>query len=120
MTDKSVAQLLNKGRTGLLKGFVSKSGKKFNAYLVIDKESGDIKFDFMSEKEREMVCPVCGKPMKKSKYGYIYSEFSRDGNGCNFAVNTEICKKKISETQVSALLKNGRTDVIKRLQVKGR
>lgn len=113
MTDKSVAQLLNKGRTGLLKGFVSKSGKKFNAYLVIDKESGDIKFDFMSEKEREMVCPVCGKPMKKSKYGYICSEFSRDGNGCNFAVNTEICKKKISETQVSALLKKGRTDVIK-------
>lgn len=113
MTDKNIAQLLNKGRTGLIKGFVSKSGKKFNAYLVIDSESKEIKFDFLSDREREMVCPICGKPMKKSKYGYICSDFSRDGSGCDFSVNTEICKKKISEVQVSLLLKNGRTDVIK-------
>lgn len=113
LSDKNIAQLLTKGRTGLIKGFTSKSGKKFNAYLVIDSESKDIKFDFLSDREREMVCPICGKPMKKSKYGYICSDFSRDGNGCDFSVNTEICKKKISEAQVSALLKNGRTDVIK-------
>ncbi len=113
LSDKNIAQLLTKGRTGLIKGFISKSGKKFNAYLVIDSESKDIKFDFLSDREREMVCPICGKPMKKSKYGYICSDFSRDGNGCDFSVNTEICKKKISEAQVSALLKNGRTDVIK-------
>ena len=113
ITDKNVSQLVKKGRTGLIKGFVSKSGKKFNAYLVVDPESKDIKFDFMSEKEREMVCPICGKGMKKSKYGYICENFSKDGNGCNFSVNTEICRKKISEAQVSALLKNGRTDVIK-------
>lgn len=113
MTDKNIAQLLNKGRTGLIKGFVSKSGKKFNAYLVIDSESKEIKFDFLSDREREMVCPICGKPMKKSRYGYICSDFSRDGNGCDFSVNTEICKKKISEAQVAMLLKNGRTDVIK-------
>ena len=113
MTDKNIAQLLNKGRTGLIKGFVSKSGKKFNAYLVIDSEIKEIKFDFLSDREREMVCPICGKPMKKSRYGYICSDFSRDGNGCDFSVNTEICKKKISEAQVAMLLKNGRTDVIK-------
>lgn len=113
MTDKNIAQLLNKGRTGLIKGFVSKSGKKFNAYLVIDSESKEIKFDFLSDREREMVCPICGKPMKKSKYGYICSDFSRDGNGCDFSVNTEICKNRISEAQVAMLLKNGRTDVIK-------
>ena len=113
LSDKNIAQLLTKGRTGLIKGFTSKSGKKFNAYLVIDSESKDIKFDFLSDREREMVCPICGKPMKKSKYGYICSDFSRDGNGCDFSVNTEICKKKISEAQVSALLKNGRIDVIK-------
>ena len=113
LTDKNIAQLLNKGRTGLIKGFTSKSGKKFNAYLVIDSESKEIKFDFLSDREREMACPICGKPMKKSKYGYICSDFSRDGNGCDFSVNTEICKKKISEAQVAMLLKNGRTDVIK-------
>ena len=113
MTDKNISQLLNKGRTGLIKGFVSKSGKKFNAYLVIDSESKDIKFDFLSDREREMVCPICSKPMKKSKYGYICSDFSRDGSGCDFSVNTEICKKRISEAQVAMLLKNGRTDVIK-------
>jgi DNA topoisomerase-3 len=113
ISDKNAALLLTKGRTGLIKGFQSKSGNKFNAYLVWDNESSGIKFDFLSQREREMVCPICGKPMKKSKYGYICSDFSRDGSGCNFSVNTEICHKKISEAQVSALLKNGRTDVIK-------
>lgn len=113
MSEKEIQKLLTKGRTGLIKGFTSKSGKKFNAYLVIDPETKDIKFDFLSDKEREMVCPICGKGMKKSKYGYICENFSRDGSGCDFSVNTEICKKKISAAQVAALLKDGRTEVIK-------
>lgn len=112
MTDKIVERLLKKGRTGLIKGFTSKSGKKFNAYLVIDSETKAVKFDFLSDREREMVCPICGKVMRKSKYGYICSDFSRNGDGCDFAVNTEICKKKITEAQVAELLKNGRTGVI--------
>ena len=113
MSEKEIQKLLTKGRTGLIKGFTSKSGKKFNAYLVIDPETKDIKFDFLSDKEREMACPICGKGMRKSKYGYICENFSRDGKGCDFSVNTEICKKKISAAQVYALLKDGRTDVIK-------
>lgn len=113
LSEKNVTQLIKKGRTGLIKGFVSKSGGSFNAYLAVDKVSGEIRFDFLSEKERDMFCPRCGKPMKKSRYGYICSDFSRDGNGCPFTVNTEMCHKKITEAQVYELLKNGRTDVIK-------
>jgi len=65
-----------------------------------------------------MVCPICEKGMKKSKYGYICENFSRGGNGCDFSVNTEICKNKISAAQVATLLKDGRIDVIKGIKSK--
>jgi DNA topoisomerase-3 len=109
LSDKNVQQLLKKGRTGLLKGFQSKSGKKFNAYLVL--ENGAIKFDFLSEKEHNMVCPICGKPMTKMKFNYRCSGAA--DNTCAFQVNMEVCHKKLSETMIVKLLNEGRTDLIK-------
>ena len=45
LTVKNVEDLLNKGKTGLIKGFKSKSGSDFEAYLVLDKE-GKVNFEF--------------------------------------------------------------------------
>lgn len=45
LTAKNVEDLLNKGKTGLIKGFKSKSGSDFEAYLVLDKE-GKVNFEF--------------------------------------------------------------------------
>lgn len=45
LTAKNVEDLLNKGKTGLIKGFKSKSGSEFEAYLVLDKE-GKVNFEF--------------------------------------------------------------------------
>lgn len=45
LTDKNVADLLTKGRTGKISGFKSKAGKAFSAYLVLNEEC-EIEFKF--------------------------------------------------------------------------
>ncbi|RBP59318.1 DNA topoisomerase-3 [Alkalibaculum bacchi] len=48
ITENNVKQLLNKGKTSLIKGFTSKQGKKFDAYLVLI--DGKIQFDYDNKK----------------------------------------------------------------------
>ena len=50
LSDTQVKNLVEKGKTGLIKGFKSKSGKDFEAYLVWDKTEQKIKFEFPSKK----------------------------------------------------------------------
>lgn len=44
--------LINKGRTSLLKGMISKSGKKFDAFIVMN-EKGEATFTFPEKKKRK-------------------------------------------------------------------
>lgn len=115
LSDKDAIALIEHGRTGLIKGFHKKTdaAERFDAFLVLDKNDGRIKFDFQSEAEKSMVCPICGKPMRKTKVGYGCSGYSKDGSGCSFIVYYEIAGKKLTESQVLMLLQNGRTGLIK-------
>ena len=45
MGSPEVVQLLTEGKTGLLEKFISKAGRPFSAYLVVD-DSGKVTFDF--------------------------------------------------------------------------
>lgn len=45
LTDKQVETLLKKKKTSKISGFISKSGKKFDAFLVL-KENGSVGFEF--------------------------------------------------------------------------
>lgn len=45
LTDKQLATLITKGRTGSVSGFVSKAGKSFDAALVLQ-DDGKVKFEF--------------------------------------------------------------------------
>lgn len=38
LTDDIFAELLTNGKTRLMKGFISKAGKRFDAYLVLNEE----------------------------------------------------------------------------------
>lgn len=49
LTDEEVRQLM-RGKTGLIKGFKSKTGKRFDAVLIAD-ENGTVKFDFKINKK---------------------------------------------------------------------
>ena len=46
MSDANIRALLSKGKTPIIKDFVSKNGKKFEAHLTLDAADGSIKFVF--------------------------------------------------------------------------
>lgn len=46
LKDKDIIDLIEKGKTKKLKGFVSKAGKEFEAYLVVNKETRKVDFNF--------------------------------------------------------------------------
>ena len=106
--DDVIQTLLNKGRSGLIRGFKAKSGKKFNAYLVLNRETGEITFDFSSEAEKKLQCPFCHNAMQKSRYSYLCANAE-----CGFKAPAEICRKRLTAAQVTSLLTKGRTGVIK-------
>ena len=49
LTVPQVTALLTKGRTGLIKGFRSKTGKPFSAVLYIDRSERTVKFEFQNK-----------------------------------------------------------------------
>ncbi len=108
LTEDAIQSLLNRGRSGLIKGFKAKTGKKFSAYLVLNRENGDITFDFTSEAEKKLQCPFCHSTMEKSRYSYLCTNTE-----CGFKAPAEICKKRLTAAQITALLTKGRTGVIK-------
>ncbi len=108
LSEEIILQLLKKGRSNFVKGFQSKAGKKFNAYLVLNRETGEITFDFTSEQEKNLHCPFCNSLMNKMRYSYQCSN-----PNCGFKINSEICKKKLTVSQILAILTKGRTTLIK-------
>jgi DNA topoisomerase-3 len=46
---ENVTNLVNKGKTSLIKGMTSKAGKKFDAYIVL-KENAESSFEFEKNK----------------------------------------------------------------------
>ncbi|SPY37131.1 type IA DNA topoisomerase [Proteus mirabilis] len=50
ITHNQAEILIEKGKTGIIKGFKSKAGKTFNAKLVLDKTSGKVTFEFENKK----------------------------------------------------------------------
>ena len=54
-------------------------------------------------------CPLCGKPVRKTKFGYGCSGYK---DGCKFNIG-EIAGKKISEKQAQDLIIKKKTNIIK-------
>ena len=113
-------QLLSEGKTNTIRGFKGKSGKKFDACLVLKKneETGkhEIAFDFdnVDAKElKDVACPLCGGKIVVTSFGYGCSNYNRDDPdiSCNFNIG-QIAGVKLKEAQVKTLLANGITDVI--------
>ncbi len=119
LLEKDVIKLLTEGKTDTLRGFKSKSGKKFDAVLeIIDTEEGNktIQFNFENvepEVIEDIVCPQCNSKMVKTSFGFKCSNNKfNDENSCNFSIGT-IAGKKISEVNLKQLLKDGRTETIR-------
>lgn len=58
----------------------------------------------------DVMCPVCGKPMRKLNWGWACSGYSKDdANSCKFALGYTISGATITDKDIEALIKNKRT-----------
>ena len=119
LTESSIKELLTQGRTGTIRGFKSKTGKKFDARVALSKdETGKVtglKFDFTDLeplKVKDVVCPLCGGDIIQTPFGYGCAKYSKDDpESCRFAIG-KIAGVKLKEASVRELLLRGKTDVI--------
>lgn len=113
-----VKELLTKGRTGTIRGFKSKTGKKFDACVALVKEDGkvDLRFDFEhveAKKVKDVKCPLCGGEIVQTPFGYGCANYSKEhSESCRFSVG-KMAEKPLTEAQVKELLTKGRTGTIR-------
>lgn len=118
LTEEEVKELLGKGHTQVLSGFVSKSRKKFEGALVLEKsEEGQINVTFDFSKNQPKVieglsCPACGGEIEIVPYGYSCKNHTRDGSGCYFSIG-KIAGKSLSVDDITELVTNSRTQTLR-------
>lgn len=118
LNESQVRELLSQGRTATIRGFKSKSGKKFDACLILEKDengTANIKFDFENveaKKLKDVKCPVCGGEIEQTPFGYGCANYDRDNpESCRFSIG-KIAGVKLKEATVKELLTKGKTEVI--------
>lgn len=117
LTESNVRELLTTGKTGTIRGFKGKSGKKFDACLELVKEEGSakIQFDFEhveAKKVKDVVCPLCGGNIVQTPFGYGCAAYDKNNpESCRFSIG-KIAGVKLKEASVKELLQNGKTSPI--------
>ncbi len=118
LNEEEVKELLTNGRTPVLSGFVSKSRKKFDACLVLEKnEEGqvNVNFDFSQNEPKKiegLACPACGGAIEIVPYGYACEKHTREGDGCYFSIG-KIAGKALSVDDITELVTNSRTQTLR-------
>ena len=117
LTESNVRELLTTGKTGTIRGFKGKSGKKFDACLelVKEEESAKIQFDFEhveAKKVKDVVCPLCGGDIVQTPFGYGCAAYDKNNpESCRFSIG-KIAGVKLKEASLKELLQNGKTSPI--------
>ena len=118
LSEEEFKSLIEKGRTEVLNGFVSKSKKKFSGALVLEKdEEGKItvNFDFSENKPEvieDLYCPVCQSPMVKTAYGYSCQKHLEKTEDCYFSIG-KLAGRALSIDELTELLTNKRTETLR-------
>ena len=117
LTDPQVKSLLAKGRTQLIKGFVTGAGEKIDGALTLDAQLQPELVPAAESKPTtatdpgQIPCPVCRLGiLLKGSSAFGCSRFRED---CQFRVPFEWGGKKLTDTQLRQLLRRGETGVIK-------
>lgn len=125
LAEEEVVELLTKGHTEVLSGFISKSRKRFSAALVLEKDENgkaSVNFDF-SKNEPEILegvkCPVCGSDMEITSFGYSCVKHRNDPESCYFSIG-KIAGKSLGVDDLTDLLQKGETEVLKGFTAKNK
>lgn len=101
LPQSALKKLLAGEKTAIIKGFTSKSGKTFDAPLMIDKEKKCVVFDFGTPEKKESIdglaCPSCGKELKEEK-GKLVCD-------CGYSIWTYAAGEKLSKDKMQSLLR---------------
>lgn len=112
LSDVMLKELITKGRTKEISGFIKKSDKsKYSGALHINKQTKRVEFVPREHKDpvhTNIPCPKCGKALIRTGWGYECSEIT---TGCNFTLGT-VCTKRLTGEQMKLLL-NGQTVAVK-------
>lgn len=101
-------KLLYDHKTDLIKGLKAKSGKTFNAFLVVDTEKRKVGFEFENsgaKYEKEDTSIICGKARCKKKNVHMV----RTGSlircpECGTKCFTVCCKKELTDDELQAIV----------------
>ena len=133
-----VEVLLREHKSGLLRGFISKAGKPFNAEMVLRfdeaKKTCRLVFDFVKDKKLEPVvlatstaadvalqpslgaCPKCAAAVHAHGTNYVCINSmvspAQAVPSCDFKTGQVILQQAISAEQLGKLLTTGRTDLL--------
>nr|MCR5468171.1 topoisomerase C-terminal repeat-containing protein [Lachnospiraceae bacterium] len=114
-----VKELLTEGHTGTIRDFKGKSGKRFDAVLVLKKNENnksEITFDFENveaKKVEDVKCPLCGGDIVHTSFGYGCSNYNREDSehSCKFNIG-QIAGVKLKPNNVKELIQKGITSKI--------
>ncbi|PYI89565.1 MAG: DNA topoisomerase III [Verrucomicrobia bacterium] len=131
-----MAKLLATGKTDLLPKFISKRGRPFAAFLVVNQEK-NIGFEFaprepktgrskttdkgkkapvekidFSGQEPLGKCPQCGARVFTTEINYVCEKTQADKKPCKFRSGKVILGQPIDGTQMTKLLETGRSDLL--------
>ena len=107
LTETETTALVNEGKTGMIEDFVSKKQTTFSAMLSVNKKTKSIDFE-QDRKTSSVKCPCCRKKdMYETDTMYRCSDKS-----CGFTVWKTIAGHMLTEEELSALSKDGKTGLI--------
>ena len=123
---EEVQQLIIAKQIGPLQGFRSKKGFPFAAVVKLSPEI-EVKFDFGNEdeaggepvvvdftgKESLGLCPKCKGRVFENGMNYICEKATGAGKTCDFKTGAIILQQPIEPAQVTKLLAEGKTDLLK-------
>src|SRR5947199_2582698 len=129
---EQMKKLLATGKTDLLERFISRKGRPFKAFLVLN-DKKDVGFEFekrdpKAKKERKPKepaakidftgkeslgeCPVCGGKIFETDTAYICEHSQVDRKPCKFKLSKTILGREIAKEQAQKLLTRGKTDLL--------
>src|SRR6266516_3836656 len=125
-------KLLATGKTDLLEQFISRKGRPFKAFLVLN-DKKDVGFEFekrdpKAKKERKPKeptakidftgkepvgkCPKCSGEIFETESGYVCDRSQADRKPCKFKLSKTILGRDIPKEQAQKLLSAGKTDLL--------